>query len=137
MKSQGHIRDIVTGYFEFRNSRSGKRIVTKEMADLSAIRKHLDNNNLSYFIFLPKSEKPIMAEIRHLPTNTPAEDISDGLIDLGFDTVSVKQMTTTRRSPSEGTLYKNLPLFLITLPRTAKSQRIFRLTALCHIAIRA
>jgi hypothetical protein len=27
-------------------------------------------------------------------------------------------------------------LILITLPRTAKSQEIFRLTALCHIAIR-
>jgi hypothetical protein len=45
-------------------------------------------------------------------------------------------MSTTRRSPSEGTLSKNLPLFLITLPRTAKSQEIFRLTALCHIAVR-
>jgi hypothetical protein len=53
---------------------------------------------------------------------------------LGFD--SVKQMTTTRRSPSEGTLSRNLPLFLITLARTAKSQEIFRLTALCQIAIR-
>jgi hypothetical protein len=44
-------------------------------------------------------------------------------------------MATTRRSPSEGILSKNLPLFLITLPRTAKSQEIFRLTALCHIVI--
>jgi hypothetical protein len=50
-KLQRHIRDIVTGYFEFRNTRSGARIVTKEMADFSAIRKHLGNNNLSYYTF--------------------------------------------------------------------------------------
>jgi hypothetical protein len=41
---------------------------------------------------------------------------------------------TTRRSPSEGT--RNLPLFLITIPRTAKSQEIFKLNSLCHISIR-
>jgi hypothetical protein len=57
-------------------------------------------------------------------------------MDLGFDIISVKQMSTNRRSPSEGTLTKNLLLFLITLSRTAKSQEIFRLTALYHIAIR-
>jgi hypothetical protein len=87
-----HIRDIVTCNFEFRNTRSGTRIVTKEMADFSAIRKYLDKNNRSYFTFYPKSEKPIKAVVRHLPSNTPAQDISDGLVDLGFDIISVKQM---------------------------------------------
>jgi hypothetical protein len=43
-------------------------------------------------------------------------------------------MSFTRLSPSEGTPTKP-SLFLITLPRTAKSQEIFRLTALCQIAI--
>jgi hypothetical protein len=67
MQLQRHIRDIATGNFEFHNTRSGTRIVTKEMADFSAIRKHLDNNSLSYFTFFPKLEKPIKAVIRHLP----------------------------------------------------------------------
>jgi hypothetical protein len=44
-------------------------------------------------------------------------------------------MSTTHRSLSEGNQTADLPLFLITLPRAAKSQEIFRLTALCHIAI--
>jgi hypothetical protein len=44
-------------------------------------------------------------------------------------------MTTTRRSPPEETKIITLPLFLVTLPKTPKSQ-IFRLPSLCHIAIR-
>jgi hypothetical protein len=68
--------------------------------------------------------------------HTPAEDISDGLVSLGFDVVSVNQMTVTRRSTPEESKIINLPLFLVTLPRTAKSQEIFRLSSLCHIAIR-
>jgi hypothetical protein len=136
MTLQKHIKDIVTGNFEFRNTRSGTRIVTKEMADFSAIRKYLEKNNLSYCTFLPKSEKPIEVVIRHLPSNTPAQDISDGLVDLGFDIISVKQMSASRRSTSEGSVPQNLPVFLITLPRTLKSKEIFRLTALCHIVIR-
>jgi hypothetical protein len=54
----------------------------------------------------------------------------------GFEVISVKQMTATRRSSSDGATTINLPLFLITFPRTAKSQEIFRLQNFCHIAIR-
>jgi uncharacterized paraquat-inducible protein A len=74
--------------------------------------------------------------IRHLPQNTPAEDSPNGLVGLRFDVISVTLMTATRRSPSERSKTINLPLFLITLPRTAISQEIFRLQSLCHIAIR-
>jgi hypothetical protein len=109
MKLQRHIRDIVKGNSEFCSTRSGTRTVTKEMEDLSAIKKHLESTNLSYFTFFPKSEKPIKAVICHLPSNTPAQDISDGLMDLGFDIISVKQISSTHRSPSQGTLPQNLP----------------------------
>jgi hypothetical protein len=65
------------------------------------------------------------AVMRHLPHNTPAEYISDGLVSLGFHVISVKQMTATCQSPSYGSTTINLPLFLITLLRMAKSQEIF------------
>jgi hypothetical protein len=90
------------------------------MADFQSVKSHFDSQNLSYYSF-PKSEKPIKVVIRHLPYNTPAEDISDGLVSLGFDVVSVQQMIATRRSPPEEYRIINLPLFLVTLPRTAKS----------------
>jgi hypothetical protein len=45
-------------------------------------------------------------------------------------------MTTTRRSPPEERKILNLPLFLVTLPRMAKSQQIFQLPNLGHIAIK-
>jgi hypothetical protein len=57
--------------------------------------------------------------ICHLPHNTPAEDISDGLVSLGFDIISIKQMTATSRSPPKESKTTNLPF---SLPRTAKSQ---------------
>jgi hypothetical protein len=94
------------------------------MVDFLGVKSHLETNNLSFYTFYPKSEKPIKAVIRHLPINTPAEDIYDGLVSLGFDVVSEEPEVT------------NLPLFLITLPRSAKSQEIFRLPSLCHIAIK-
>jgi hypothetical protein len=98
---QRNVRNIVKGDFEFRNTRNGTRIITKELEDSSAIRKYLEGKNLSYFAFFHKSEKTIKAVIRHLPLNTPAQHISDGLMDVRFYIISVKQMTSTRRSPSE------------------------------------
>jgi hypothetical protein len=106
------------------------------MADFEVVKSHLSTNKLSYFTFSSKSQKPIKAVIRHLPQNTAAEDISDGLVTLGFDVVSAKLMTTTHGSPSEERITRHLPLFLITLSRTVKSQEIFQLQSLCHIFIR-
>jgi hypothetical protein len=84
------------------------------MTDISAICSHLESNNLPYFTFYPKSPKSIKAVIQRLPFTTPAEDISDGLADLGFDVISIKQISATRQSPTDGTSTVNLPLFLIT-----------------------
>jgi hypothetical protein len=104
------------------------------MADFQSFKSHFDSQNMSYYSF-PKSENPINAMIRHLPHNTPAEDITDGLVSLGFDVVTVKQIITTRRCLPEESKIINLPPFLVTLPRTAKSEEIFLLPSLCHVAI--
>jgi hypothetical protein len=106
------------------------------MADFLAIKSHFEGNNLSFYTFFPKYEKPIKAVIRYLPLNTPADDICDGLVSFCFDVVSVKQMTTTHRSPPDVSNTLNLPLFLVTLPKTAKSQEMFHLPSVCHIAIK-
>jgi hypothetical protein len=126
---------VVSENFEFLSTRNETRVITRSLADFQSVRSFFDSQRLSYFTFCPKSDKPIEAVIRHLPLNTPAEDISDGLVELGFDVVSVKQMTTTRRSSPEDPKIINLHLFLVTLPKTAESQEIF-LPSLCHIAIK-
>jgi hypothetical protein len=95
---QKQLKNVVKEDFEFRNTRSGIRVITRDMADILAVKSHFEGNILSFYTFFPKSEKPIKSVIRHLPINTPAEDICDGMVSIGFDVVSVKQMTTTRRS---------------------------------------
>jgi hypothetical protein len=132
---QKQIKTVAKQSFEFRTTCNGTQVTTRDMVDYLAVKAHFDSTSMSYFTFFPKSLKPIKAVIRHLPHNTPAEDISNGLVDLGFDVISVKQMSSPRRTPDEGA--KILPLFLITLPRTAKLQEIFKLPPLCHIAIKA
>jgi hypothetical protein len=104
------------------------------IVDYLAVKVHFDSNNVSCFTFYPKSMKPIKAVIRDLPQNTPAKDISDGLVDLGFDGISVKLMSSTRRSPAETP--KILPLYLITVPRAVKLQYFLKIHILCHISIK-
>jgi hypothetical protein len=133
MQLQRNIKGIVTGNFEFRNTRSGTRIVTKEMADFSAIRKHLEKNNLPYFTFFPKSENPIKAVICHLPTNTPVQYISEGLVDLGFDIINVKQMSANRQSPSEGALPKPPSSFFFFYGTTARWLSVLSIACRFHL----
>jgi hypothetical protein len=100
LQLQKIIRGVVKENFEFRNTRNGTRVLTQTLTDFAAVKSYLESRNLPYFTFYPKSLKPIKAVIRHLPIDTPAQDISDGLIDAGFDIISVKQMSSTRRSPT-------------------------------------
>jgi hypothetical protein len=130
------LENKLKGSFEFRNTRNGTRVVTREMDDYKRLKEYSESNGLHFFTFHPKSVKPLKAVIRHLPSDTPAEDISKGLEELGFGTVSVKQLTAMRPSPKEGNQQVTLQLFLITLPRCPKSTEIFKLTSLCHIIIK-
>jgi hypothetical protein len=133
---QKTLKDLVRGGFEFRNTRNGTRVVTREIVDYSAIWAHFDNQKYHYYTFHTKSEKPIKTVIRQLQINTPAEDISSSQEDLGCSIISVKQMTSSRPSAEAGTHPTNQPLFLITLDRSEKSKDIFKLTNICHIAVK-
>jgi hypothetical protein len=57
------------------------------MADSSAIRAHFEDQNLHYFTFHHKSEKPIKAVISGICLMTHLQKICP---DLGFDVISVK-----------------------------------------------
>jgi hypothetical protein len=78
------------------------------MVDFQAVKLHFKSNNLSFYSFFTNSDKPIKSVISHLPNNTPAEDIAEELGDIGFDVVSVRQMSTSRRSPRRNTSYPSL-----------------------------
>jgi hypothetical protein len=72
------LKENVKGEYEFRNTRNGTRIIAKEM-DYSAMKSYLEKNNLHYFNFPPNSEKHMKAVNRHLPPDTPPENISNSL----------------------------------------------------------
>jgi hypothetical protein len=111
--------------------------VSMELADYLVISHYLDCQHLYYYTFFPKSEKPIKAVIRHLLADTLAEDISNALVVLGFDIISVKQMTSRKNIRDAGTQITNLPLFLVALPPEQKnSKNIFKLSNLCNIIIK-
>jgi hypothetical protein len=121
IRLQSDLKEHVKGEYEFRNTRNGTRFITKEMAEYSAMKSSPEKNNLQYFTFSPKSEKPIKAVICHLPPDMPAEDISNSLEDLGFNIINVRQLTTNQRAESGQTHVEALlPLFLVTLIRNAK-----------------
>jgi hypothetical protein len=94
------VQTVVIENFEFRSTRNGTS-VTREPWRISN-----PLNPTSTPVTCPitrstpnpkKKKKPMKAVIRHLPHNTPAEDISDGLVNLGFDVIRVKQKIVTRR----------------------------------------
>jgi hypothetical protein len=133
---QSDLKDHVKGPYVFRNTQNGTHIVTKEMADDSAMKSYLKTNNLHYSTFSPNCEEPVKAVIRYLPTDTPAEDVFNNLEDLGFSVINVRQMTATRTGPNGQTHIEPLPLFLVTLTRNIKSQEIFNLNSVNLIIIK-
>jgi hypothetical protein len=132
LKFQAEIKAITSGCFELRNIRNGIRVMTREMADYSAIMRHLDALNLPYFTYHSKSLKPVKAVIRHLPGDTPGEENSNELVALGFNIIIVRQITASRRLPTHKHLSLSPSLFMVTLAGNEKSPEIFKLISLSH-----
>jgi hypothetical protein len=61
------------------------------MADYLSMKSYLEKSSLHYFNFSPNSEKAIKAVIHHLPPDTPVEDISSSLEDLGSIVIKVNK----------------------------------------------
>jgi hypothetical protein len=108
---QKQLQNVVKENFQFHSTRNGIRVIMKVMVDFQSVKSQFDTNNLSYYSFYLKSEKPMNAVIGHLPHNSPAEDMCDGLVRLGFDVISVKQMKPIRRSPPEGSKPETFPFY--------------------------
>jgi hypothetical protein len=109
---QKQIKGLAKQSFEFRSTRNGTRVIIRDMVDYLAVKSLSHTNNLSYFTFHRKSMKP--------SSEHPSRRHTDRLVDLGFDVINAKQMSSTRRFPAEAP--KTLPLHLITLPKTAQFQ---------------
>jgi hypothetical protein len=57
------------------------------------------------------TDKPVKTVIRHLPGNSPAEDITVAFQEPGYDVISAKQMTAKRPAPEGGVTHftRSLP----------------------------
>jgi hypothetical protein len=64
------------------------------------MKSYLEKNNLHYFNFSPNSEETIETVILNLPLDTPAEDTSNILENLGFNVINSGKMTATRGAPN-------------------------------------
>jgi hypothetical protein len=106
------------------------------MADSSAMKTYMEKNNLHCFTFSPNSEKPIKAVIRLLPPDTPAEDISNSLEDLGLNVINGRQIMANRKAPHGHAYVETHPLLLVTLIRNLNSQETFKLNSPNHISLR-
>jgi hypothetical protein len=128
---QKDLKTVVTGEFFFRNTASGTRITTKSMADYKATQNLLSQRGLTYFTFYTKGDKPVklslgICRITLLPKTQ----------ELGYEVISVKQMTAKRPSQVGGVSLVTPPLFLVTLVRNQKSQEIFKISNLCIITVK-
>jgi hypothetical protein len=77
---QNNTKCTVKGSFEFRNTRNGICVSTKEMENYATIKPYFESEGLHYFTSHPKSDKPMKTVIRRFPSNTPVEDIYKGRI---------------------------------------------------------
>jgi hypothetical protein len=92
---------------------------TRSMGDYNTIQKFLTEKNLHFFTFYTEAGKLVKAVIRHLPSNTSAEEITRAFQEI--DKTDDCQMSHCRRGGGEGgAIHASL---LVTLARSQKVQK--------------
>jgi hypothetical protein len=92
-------------------------------------------NNLPLLYLLPKFQKTYKGSNLSPTPDTPVEDITNSLEDLGFNVINVRQNDVHSKS-TQSTKPCGSSLFLVTLTRSIKSQEIFKLNSFNHIIIK-
>ncbi|GFX47917.1 uncharacterized protein TNCV_4792961 [Trichonephila clavipes] len=81
------------------------------------------DKDFEFYIIKRNIDKPIKAVIKGLPSSSKIEDITKDLADEGFVIDSCMQLISKRTK-------KELPYFLVILPRNDKNSKIFDLAHL-------
>jgi hypothetical protein len=63
---QKHLKGVAKQSFEFRNTKGGTRVVTKDTVDYQEVKAFFETKNLSYYTFYTKAKKPTNSIILHL-----------------------------------------------------------------------
>jgi hypothetical protein len=87
------------------------------MVHYNATQRFRTENNLHFFTFYTKADKPVEVLIKHFPGNISAENITVTLKDMKYDVINVKEMTAKRATLEGVVTHTSLPLFTVTLAR--------------------
>ncbi|GBL86438.1 Nucleic-acid-binding protein from transposon X-element [Araneus ventricosus] len=94
-----------------------------------AIQKSIKDNNLKSHTFELEEERQLKVVIRNLPADFPPQDIIDTLKGFQFKPTQCHPLRHRKTNT-------NMPLFLVTLPKTADSKEIFQLTSIGHFRVK-
>jgi hypothetical protein len=123
----------VKGNFEFWSTRREPELWQKKWQTSQALNSFSIHNN--YLLYLPKTTKTCKICDKASPIHHAGRGDMWGAGGTWL-WCNQHQANDVCQSPEEDPKKSNLPLFLLTLPRTEKSQDVFKLTGLCHISIR-
>ncbi|GFS87666.1 hypothetical protein TNCV_2942461 [Trichonephila clavipes] len=87
------------------------------------------DKDFEFYIIKRNIDKPIKAVIKGLPNSSKIEDITKDLADEGFVIDSCTQLISRRTK-------KELPYFLVILPRNDKNSQIFYLAHLSYLQVK-
>ncbi|GFW91696.1 nucleic-acid-binding protein from transposon X-element [Trichonephila clavipes] len=87
------------------------------------------DKDFEFYIIKRNIDKPIKAVIKGLPNSSKIEDITKDLADEGFVIDSCTQLISKRTK-------KELPYFLVILPRKDKNSKIFDLAHLSYLQVK-
>lgn len=113
------------------NTRDGMKIYTDTLADFQTTKDHLNKENIEYFTYQLRQDRPLRVIIRRLPNNVDTQEIHAALEELGFEVQNVRQLKKTENGTD--ILY---PLYAVSLTRSTKAQEIYQLNRLLFTVIK-
>lgn len=125
------IKGKITGDYKVVSTREGMKLYASNIEDFNLIKNELKQDNINFFTYQLRQERPIRVVLRRLPINLHEEDIKEALEEENFKVLSVRQL----RKITDGTETK-YPLYVVAIERTIEAQKIYKLTRLLHTVVK-
>ena len=115
------------------NTISFIKIRPKNRKDYDMLLHSLPKEGIEFSTTTLKADQPLKVVIKNLPLDTPTDEIQSQLSQLGYDVISISQLSKKERETQQRIYF---PIFLVNLRKSESSKDIFSLQYLLYCKIK-
>ena len=130
-------KNNLLNHSKIKNFSSNKcNIISNNTETYLSIKKALNNENIQFYSFTPRQQKPKSLVLKGLHTGTSCEEILEELNGLNIENVNILKVTPLRMRSKKDNTNNNASTFIVQISADSKNSNLTNIHSLIHQVVK-